>query len=131
MEGKMSEQIREWLRGSTHSERHEWMADVTCRHIAEQIKGLRLRDGLTQEQLADALGTKQPVISLWESGTYQGYSVEGLTKIANFFDVALIIRFVGWDELIAFTPAGVVTLPAKFADSALSEEGKIDGTATE
>jgi DNA-binding transcriptional regulator YiaG len=38
---------------------------------AEQVHALRSHLGLTQEQLADELGTRQQTISEWETGQYQ------------------------------------------------------------
>ena len=38
---------------------------------AGQVHALRSHLGLTQEQLADELGTRQQTISEWETGQYQ------------------------------------------------------------
>jgi transcriptional regulator with XRE-family HTH domain len=88
--------------------RHEWMAATVSKSIADQIKALRIKHGLSQTDLAEALGTKQSVVSLWESGTYTGYTSGTLIRLAKFFDCALIIRFVGWDKFMAFTPDGLM-----------------------
>lgn len=56
--------------------------------IGAKIKSLRLRDGVTQEKLAAALGVTAQAVSKWESEN--GYpDLEYLTPIANFFNVTL------------------------------------------
>lgn len=44
------------------------MAKPVIPSYVEKIKGLRARLGLTQEQFAKILGTKQPTVGGWESG---------------------------------------------------------------
>ena len=52
---------------------------------APQVRALRQHLGLTQEQMAAELGTRQQTISEWETGQYQprGTSVRLLTLIAE------------------------------------------------
>ena len=52
---------------------------------SEQIRKLRGHLGLTQQGLADELGTRQQTISEWETGMYQprGASVTLLTIVAE------------------------------------------------
>jgi len=38
---------------------------------AESIAGLRARLGLTQAEMADALGVRQQTVSEWETGRYR------------------------------------------------------------
>lgn len=38
---------------------------------AQQVQALRKHLGLTQQQMADELGTRQQTISEWETGIYQ------------------------------------------------------------
>jgi DNA-binding transcriptional regulator YiaG len=49
------------------------------------IQALRTHMGLTQQELADRLGTRQQTISEWETGMYQprGTSATLLTMIAE------------------------------------------------
>jgi transcriptional regulator with XRE-family HTH domain len=59
--------------------------------IGERIKERRegFRKGkLSQEQLAQEMGTTANTISRWETGVYRP-SVEDLEKLAKFFDVAV------------------------------------------
>lgn len=52
---------------------------------AQQVRALRQHLGLTQEQMAAEMGTRQQTISEWETGLYQprGTSVRLLTLIAE------------------------------------------------
>jgi DNA-binding transcriptional regulator YiaG len=52
---------------------------------AEQVRGLRQHLGMTQEELARALGTRQQTISEWETGAYQprGLSERLLSLVAE------------------------------------------------
>lgn len=38
---------------------------------SESIRGLRAHMGMTQQQMADELGTRQQTISEWETGMYR------------------------------------------------------------
>ena len=61
--------------------------------IASKIRGLRLgRPGLSQEKLAEAIGTTPNTISRWETATYRP-SVGDLDKLARFFDVPITVFF--------------------------------------
>jgi putative transcriptional regulator len=52
---------------------------------ARQVRALRQHLGLTQEQMAAEMGTRQQTISEWETGQYQprGTSVRLLALIAE------------------------------------------------
>jgi len=54
----------------------------------------RDRAGLTQQQLAELVGTKQSVIARLESADYEGHSLTMLIRIAGALDNRLEIRFV-------------------------------------
>jgi DNA-binding XRE family transcriptional regulator len=61
--------------------------------IIEGIISARQEKNLTQEKLAEMIGTKQSNISRLESGNYNP-SVEFLSKIAHAFGKELEIRMV-------------------------------------
>lgn len=52
---------------------------------SRHIRSLRQHLGLTQQQMADTLGTRQQTISEWETGMYQprGTSATLLTIVAE------------------------------------------------
>lgn len=62
--------------------------------IAEMIYAARQKAGLTQAQLAEAVGTKQQVISQLESADYEGHSLSMLDRIAKALHSKIEIRFV-------------------------------------
>ena len=64
----------------------------------EKLQELRKRQGLTQEELAQALYVSRTAISKWESG--RGYpSIDSLKTIAKFFSIT-IDELLSGDELL-------------------------------
>ena len=51
--------------------------------VAQLIYDARTQAGLTQRELADLIGTKQPVIARLEDADYEGHSLSMLQKIAQ------------------------------------------------
>ena len=66
---------------------------------AAQIRAMRERLDMSQKELADKVGMGQARISLLENPNYQGLSLNTLKRIANAFDVALVVRFEPFSEL--------------------------------
>ena len=62
--------------------------------LAEKLRELRLRDGRTQETLADALGVTPQAVSRWERGICYP-DMELIPAIANCFGVSI-------DELFGY-----------------------------
>ena len=60
--------------------------------VAEMLYEARTKAGLTQKELADLVGTKQPVIARLEDAEYQGHSLTMLQRIATALDRHLEIR---------------------------------------
>lgn len=56
-----------------------------ARWDADQLRALRRHLGLTQQELAEELGTRQQTISEWETGRYQprGSSATLLSMVAE------------------------------------------------
>jgi len=69
--------------------------------VAQMIYDARTTAGLTQQQLADAVGTTQSVISQLEDADYQGHSLTMLRRIAKALHRKLEIRFVADEALPA------------------------------
>jgi ribosome-binding protein aMBF1 (putative translation factor) len=62
--------------------------------IARQIYELRTARGLTQHELAELIGTKQPVIARLENAAYVRYSLATLTRIGEALDCDLSVSFL-------------------------------------
>ena len=69
-------------------------------HVARLIYTARTQARLTQQQLADLVGTKQPDIARLEDADYQGHSLTMLHRIATALNQRLEISFapVGDDK---------------------------------
>ena len=62
-------------------------------HVARLIYEARTAAGLTQQQLADLVGTKQPDIARLEDADYHGHSLTMLHRIATALNQQLEIAF--------------------------------------
>lgn len=62
--------------------------------VARQIYELRTARGLTQKQLAELIGTKQPVIARLEDADYQGHSLAMLYRIGAALGCGVAVGFV-------------------------------------
>jgi ribosome-binding protein aMBF1 (putative translation factor) len=62
--------------------------------VARMIHDARTAAGLTQQELADRIGTKQPVIARLEDGDYEGHSLTMLQRIAAALDKRLELKLV-------------------------------------
>lgn len=60
--------------------------------LIESLLKAREKAGLTQEELAEKIGTKQPALSRLERGGFKKASVETLRKIADVLDARLVIK---------------------------------------
>ncbi|MCP4249467.1 MAG: helix-turn-helix transcriptional regulator [bacterium] len=71
------------------------IADATVNaQVAEMIFAARTEAKLSQRELADLVGTKQPVIARLENADYEGHSLSMLQRIAEALDRRLEIRMV-------------------------------------
>ena len=61
--------------------------------LLESMIKAREEAGLTQEELARKIGTKQPALSRLERGGFKKATVETLSKIAKALDTRLVIKF--------------------------------------
>ncbi|MBG1267860.1 helix-turn-helix domain-containing protein [Nostoc sp. WHI] len=60
--------------------------------VAQLIYEARTSSGLTQKQLAEIVGTKQPVIARLEDADYEGHSLSMLQKIAHALNQRVVIQ---------------------------------------
>jgi ribosome-binding protein aMBF1 (putative translation factor) len=61
-------------------------------HVSMIIYDARKQAGLTQSQLAEAIGTTQSVIARLEDADYEGHSLSMLTRIASALNQKLEIK---------------------------------------
>ncbi len=62
--------------------------------LAQLIYLARTQTGLTQQQLADLIGTKQSVIARLEDAEYEGHSLSMLQKIARALNQRLEVHLI-------------------------------------
>ncbi len=96
--------------------RHEWMSEKLKECIALQIRQIRLQRGWTQCELAQKIGTRQSVISMYEDPKRRGWHrISTLIKLAAAFNCALMIQFTSWTKfmqhVLVITGGGIKILP--------------------
>jgi ribosome-binding protein aMBF1 (putative translation factor) len=84
---------RRYYRGrpDREAELAEMEANVT---VAEKIRALRTKAGLSQRQLAKLVGTTASVICRLEDADYEGHSLAMLNRVAAALDKRVEIRFM-------------------------------------
>lgn len=68
--------------------------------IAFQTRALRLNEGWSQKELGEKAGKPQNVISRIEDPDYGNFTIRTLLDLASAFDVALLVRFVSFGQLM-------------------------------
>lgn len=68
--------------------------------IPFQIRTMRNNRNLTQEELAKLAVMKQAAICRLENPNYGNFTLKTLKEVASAFDVALIVKFVSFGELV-------------------------------
>lgn len=68
--------------------------------IPFQIRALRKRRNWDQKKLAREAGMLQPRISAMEKPGYGSLTIETLKRLADAFDVALVVRFAPFSDLL-------------------------------
>ncbi len=69
-------------------------------NIPSQIRALRRRREMTQQELADKTGMKQSRVSAIESPGAVNFNLETLVRLAAAFRVALAVQFVPFSEMV-------------------------------
>lgn len=110
------QQIWESLKNKEY--REAFSSDVGT-GLAFQVRLLREHLGWNQEQLGKKTGKAQPTIAQLENPDYGRFSLDSLKRIANAFDVALMVRFVPFSELVDWT---VGLTPERLAPPSFGEE---------
>ncbi len=76
-------------------ELQQMIADETVNaEVARLIYKVRKAAGLTQTELAELIGSKQPVIARLEDADYEGHSLTMLQRIAISLNQRIEINFV-------------------------------------
>jgi ribosome-binding protein aMBF1 (putative translation factor) len=84
---------------STDPELEKMVAEASINAlVAQLIYEARTKAGLTQKQLAELVGTKQPVIARLEDADYEGHSLSMLQKIALALDHNVAINLTPIDR---------------------------------
>jgi ribosome-binding protein aMBF1 (putative translation factor) len=84
---------------SNDPELEEMVAEASINaEVAQLIYEARTKAGLTQKQLADLVGTKQPVIARLEDADYEGHSLSMLQKIARALNQNVVIHLTPIDN---------------------------------
>lgn len=101
--------------------RQAYMEAALEQDIAWQIKLTRQSRGMSQTQLAKAIGSRQSAISRMEDPTYGKYSLPTLAKIAHAFDCALQLRLTSFSKFaeIVKNTAPESLIPASFENEKL------------
>ena len=82
--------------------RAQFVESQLDKFIAFQIRALRDQEGMSQTELADALGTSQTAVHRFESPSKGRPTITTLKKIAAVFDVGLEVRFIPFSKLARF-----------------------------
>jgi len=99
--------------------------------LSTEVYRLRKEAGLTQEQLAQKIGTRQSVIARLEDADYDGHSLKLLNRIAEATGKRLEVRFVDDN----FSPVGNavkiddrviewMTWPTEWPNDSVTESGE-------
>lgn len=93
------ERLREELKDTEYSE--GYAESFLDSYIATQIKVLREQAGLSQQGLADLIGTRQAVVSRIENVNYSKWNISTLKKLARAFRVRVKVSFETYGSLLA------------------------------
>jgi len=80
--------------------RQSYVTENLRRGLAYQIRAIREARGWSQAELGHETQKPQSNVSRWEDPTYGKFSLQTLLEIADAFDVALIVRFAPFTELL-------------------------------
>jgi transcriptional regulator with XRE-family HTH domain len=80
--------------------RQSYVEENLRRGLAYQIRAIREARGWSQAKLGHETRKPQSNVSRWEDPTYGKFSLQTLVEIAAAFDVALIVRFAPFTELL-------------------------------
>jgi transcriptional regulator with XRE-family HTH domain len=111
------EQLIDLLRDNEF--RGHFTSDQVYELLAVQIRQLREKHRWTQTELGDRAGMQQVQVCRAENPDYKGTRISTLSKLADAFDVALIVRLAPFSELIDWVAK---LSPASFEPASFDEE---------
>lgn len=82
--------------------RETFVESHITKSIAFQIRAMREHLGWTQQELAEKIGSNQNAVYRLESTDYGKATLTTLKKVAAAMDVALVVRFVRFGELVDY-----------------------------
>lgn len=80
--------------------RDAFVASRVFKGVAFKLRSIREARRWSQAELSQLSGHRQEVISRFEKTGYAAYSLKSLLRLASAFDVALLVDFVPFSELI-------------------------------
>lgn len=98
MNGTSTHLINKFRKFKDKKYRHIYLKAHVRVGIASQIHLLRNKLNVKQSQLAESIGTKQSVISRLEDPDYGNVNLSTLFKVAEAFDVGLLVKFVSFGK---------------------------------
>jgi transcriptional regulator with XRE-family HTH domain len=99
---RMRNEIREQIvaKLSDKEYRDIFVSEQINTGLAFQLRAMREAKGWTQTELGEKVGMAQSRVSLMEDANYSRYSLNTLKRLASSIDVALIVRFEPFSELV-------------------------------
>lgn len=126
-----------WKKLQRPKYRDAFIAENVGVQIASELRSLRTSRGKSQDQLAADINMNQATISQMENPEYRKYNIGSLIRFAQYYKVALDVRFVSLVDYVrrvatetpqALVPSGFGEPIAQPIDSSLA---MVDSTAEE
>ena len=88
-----------WKKMSNKEYRDAFTVAHNSNTISSQIHAMRRSRRLTQGELAEKCGMKQPRISALEDPDFENVEIATLQRLASAFDVGLLVAFVPFSDI--------------------------------
>lgn len=121
-----------WESLDEKNSRDAFVAAHLSNTIGAQIFSMRESRGWSQGDLAEKVDMAQPRISVLEGG-YDSYSLKTLRRLASAFDVAVVVRFVPFSELVDWVAdtSGEQLAPVAFDNDNLEANDNLQAPQTD
>jgi transcriptional regulator with XRE-family HTH domain len=106
--------------------RMRFVESHVAKTIAFQTQSMRAKKGWTQQELAKRLGSNQNAVYRLENPYYGKQTITTLRKVASEFDVALMVRFVPFSQLIDWVTGNPHLIPGLSEESLVIEDFEHD-----